>query len=133
MAFRGARTLILMSRSAQSTTHQTSRKIFLESGARVHVPSCDVADKASLQKAVSDCRRLRPIAGLIQAAAVLQDTLFENLALENWQRAVIPKVQGSRNLDMLFRDENLHFFILSSLTAMIGNVGQTNTPLGSLP
>ena len=58
---------------------------------------------------------------------VLQDTLFSKMSLDTMQRVLGPKIDGTNNLDQVFHDDELDFFILfSSSACVIGNSGQTN-------
>lgn len=68
-----------------------------------------------------------PIAGIANGAMVLRDSTFENMTLSDWQACVRPKVEGTLILDELFHTTQLDFFItFSSLTCVIGNIGQAN-------
>lgn len=68
-----------------------------------------------------------PIAGIANGAMVLRDGTLETMTLGDWQTCVAPKVKGTLILDELFHDKPLDFFItFSSLTAVIGNMGQAN-------
>ncbi|KAF3928708.1 hypothetical protein AA313_de0204635 [Arthrobotrys entomopaga] len=127
MVKQGAKNLILLSRNAKKQENQSIVSEFSKYGARVLLRSCDVADKASLEKIVNDCRADMPIRGVIQAAVILQDSMFVNMTHEQWQNAVRPKVEGTSNLNDLFQSPDLDFFIiLSSTTAILGNSGQAN-------
>ncbi|KAM0259446.1 hypothetical protein ACHAQJ_003341 [Trichoderma viride] len=132
MARQGAKNLILMSRRAEEQEDAPSLAAeLLEAGAQTVFRSCDVGDKASLGKAVSECRKKLPIRGVVQSAVVLQDSTFSNMTQEKWHAAVGPKVQGTENLNGLFQDSDLEFFvILSSSTCILGNGGQTNYTAG---
>lgn len=72
MVQRGARYLILLSRSGP----QKSVNSFLEDlesrGAKVETPACDITDKNSLQSVLDNyARTMPPIKGCIQASMVL--------------------------------------------------------------
>ena len=68
-----------------------------------------------------------PIAGVANGAMVLEDQLFENMSTDMMRRVLKPKINGSKNLDDVFHDDNLDFFILfSSVACVFGNVGQSN-------
>jgi hypothetical protein len=128
MAQQGAKNLILISRRAEEQEDAPALAAeLLEAGAQTVFRSCDVADKASLEKAVSECRKKLPIRGVIQSAVVLQDSTFSNMSQEKWHAAVGPKVKGTENLNGLFQNSDLEFFIiLSSSTCIMGNGGQAN-------
>jgi NAD(P)-dependent dehydrogenase (short-subunit alcohol dehydrogenase family) len=71
---RGARHLILMSRSAGSPSPEN--QLFVEdlvsNGANVVLKSCDIANKIQLTKVLAECASLLPIKGIIQGAMVLR-------------------------------------------------------------
>ncbi|KAH9900498.1 KR domain-containing protein [Xylariomycetidae sp. FL2044] len=67
------------------------------------------------------------IAGVTQGAMVLEDTTIQNMTLEQWLRVTKPRVEGSINLDNLFPNDTLDFFVrFSSASAIVGNHGQAN-------
>ena len=67
------------------------------------------------------------MAGVVNAAMVLQDSMFSNTNIDMLRAVTAPKVDGSRYLDELFPDPSLDFFILfSSLAWAAGNSGQTS-------
>lgn len=75
MIQRGARNLILLSRSAGSQNQEQEsflRELRL-AGANVVVKGCDIANKWQLASALEDCKRSMPaIKGVIQGAMVLR-------------------------------------------------------------
>ncbi len=53
--------------------------------------------------------------------------MFEGLSFENFKAAVNPKVLGALNLHNSLHDSPLDFFVMtSSISAVLGNPGQTN-------
>lgn len=90
--------------------------------------SMDVTDKRGLEKVVKDIRATcSPIAGIVNGAMVLKDKLFSNMSAEAMKSVLGPKITGTNNLDRLFYDDNLDFFILLSSSACVfGNSGQSN-------
>lgn len=68
-----------------------------------------------------------PIAGVANGAMVLKDALFDKMTLDELTTVLNPKVIGTQLLDEIFYNTPLDFFIvLSSLTATVGNSGQSN-------
>lgn len=135
MVTKGARHLVLLSRSGlphgDSTTVDFVRDL-QSRGTDLYCPSCNIADEASLRRALEYCRQhMPPIKGCIQAAMVLRDGLFENMGYSDWSASLDPKVRGSWNLhEQLPR--NLDFFILcSSVAGIIGSQGQANYAAGN--
>lgn len=92
-----------------------------------HHPS-DITDKKSLQETYERVRaELPPIVGVANGAMVLEDTTVSDMSLQALEKVVRPKVDGSINLDELFADVELDFFIFfSSLACVFGNTGQSN-------
>lgn len=74
MASRGARHLILISRSGARTEDAKTFTRELEvKGIRVYAPACDITDKSALQDVITYCsEKMPPITGCIQASAVLK-------------------------------------------------------------
>jgi hybrid polyketide synthase / nonribosomal peptide synthetase ACE1 len=97
-------------------------------GGRVEVMALDVMDYTSLDKVVKDIRTTcPPIAGVANGAMVLHDSLFSEMTLEQMTEVLGPKIDGTRNLDRLFYNDDLDFFVLfSSSAGVIGNSGQSN-------
>ncbi|KAL9019148.1 MAG: hypothetical protein Q9185_003579 [Variospora sp. 1 TL-2023] len=88
----------------------------------------DITDKQNLERVVAKIKATcPPIAGVVNGAMVLHDVLFSRMSLEMMQKVLGPKIDGSNNLDEVFYDDNLDFFImLSSSASVIGNSGQAN-------
>ncbi|WYZ36244.1 hypothetical protein EsH8_XI_000127 [Colletotrichum jinshuiense] len=131
MVAHGAKNLIFLSRSAgRSDASSKFRKELEQAGCRVKSVSCDVSDESQLAQALQTCKEdgLPPIRGVIQAAMVLQDTILEQMSLENYARAIRPKVHGTLNLHKQFdKADSLDFFvILSSVVGVAGNASQSN-------
>ncbi|OQE41240.1 hypothetical protein PENCOP_c005G01989 [Penicillium coprophilum] len=103
-------------------------KSFRGTGATIKVVPMDVLDKENLQRAVDDIRATcPPIAGIANGAMILEDQLFSNMSAESMQRVLGPKIDGSKNLDDIFYNEDLEFFVMfSSIACVFGNVGQSN-------
>ncbi|OHE98079.1 polyketide synthase/peptide synthetase [Colletotrichum orchidophilum] len=70
---------------------------------------------------------LPQIVGVLNGAMVLRDVSIANMTFEQLPDVIYPKVLGSENLDRIFHDNNLDFFVLlSSITYIFGNTGQAN-------
>ncbi|KAH7322511.1 reducing type I polyketide synthase [Stachybotrys elegans] len=127
---RGAKNLVLVSRSAQSSKHSE----FLEelsSQANVVVRNLDVTNAESLKSTVQELEQqeVPPIRGVIQAAMVLQDSIFELMSPEQYMSAVSAKVEATWNLHRTFRDVDF-FVMLSSVVGIVGNPSQSNYAAG---
>lgn len=125
----GARHLILIGKTgAKSPDAKAALAVFAAQGVNVHAAAVDVADKAALSGLLSHCQGIMPpLAGIIHAAAVIDDSLAANMTQAQLLRVLEPKIQGALNLHELTKDTPLDFFVLySSVTALFGNPGQGN-------
>ncbi|RNA09364.1 fatty acid synthase [Brachionus plicatilis] len=133
---RGARNLILTSRSGIRTGYQT-RKLNMfkqEYNANVQVISYDVKIlsqcKLLIQKA-TEMSKSGKIGGIFHLAALLQDALLENQSVTKFKTVIDIKYEGALNLDTLTRSSELmedtaYFVVFSSVTSGRGNIGQSN-------
>jgi hypothetical protein len=71
------------------------------------------------------------IRGVIQAAAVIKDGLYENLTYSAWRKVVAVKTTGTHNLHRIFQHGVDFFIMLSSAAGVIGNRGQSNYNAGN--
>ncbi|KAL7940875.1 polyketide synthase [Trichoderma barbatum] len=141
LADQASSTTILNWRDAESTyllvglASQLARNLAVTSRNPGRVDAAVLEDLRSRGANVKGLLRLHeevsetmpPIAGVANAAMVLNDKLFTNMTLEDFEVALRPKVKGTQNLDELFHSTPLDFFIcFSSLTCVMGNPGQSN-------
>ncbi|KAF8849221.1 putative PKS-NRPS protein [Acephala macrosclerotiorum] len=128
MVQNGAKHLALTTRNPKSVNKVWYDEM-VRAGANVQVFACDVTDGTSLRKTHDEITKIMPkIAGVANAAMVLADRLFNDITLEDFQKCLKPKVDGTDQLDELFGEgSDLDFFILfSSLANTVGNRGQSN-------
>jgi len=126
---KGAKHLILINRSGvQSSETKTALATFAAQGINVHAAAVDATDKSALTALLTHCSiTMPPLAGIIHAAAVIDDSLARNLTKKQLARVLEPKIQGALNLHELTLDKPLEFFVLySSVTTLFGNPGQSN-------
>ncbi|KAI1456609.1 polyketide synthase [Annulohypoxylon moriforme] len=126
MIDRGVTHLVITSRNPKvdESWIEDYRKV----GVNVIIMPCDVTNEASL-RATHDkiVQKMPPIAGALNGAMVLSDSSIQNMQYDQVMDVIRPKVLGSSNLDQIFHDVNLDFFILvSSINCIVGNVGQAN-------
>ena len=97
-------------------------------GSDVKVYKMDVTSRESIKATHEEIlSTMPPIGGVCNAAMVLQDKLFMDMDVEMLNNTLGPKVDGSRNLDELFAEATLDYFVLfSSVATVAGNGGQTN-------
>ncbi len=90
--------------------------------------SCDVTNRAKVQEVLADVvARFGRINGLIHGAGVLRDALIDLMSPEDFTDVVKVKFSGAWNLYEAACQHGLQFFfMLSSVTAIQGNIGQIN-------
>jgi len=72
-----------------------------------------------------------PIRGVIQAAMVLRDMLFEKMTVDDYNAVLQPKFQGTWNLHEFLPKDMDFFLMLSSVSGVIGNATQAPYAAGS--
>ena len=129
MAERGAGTLVLLGRRAQTTPEAREAVAEIEQlGARVVVYAADVSQEADVALVLARVERdLPPLRGVLHAAMVLEDSLLVNLDRDRVARVLAPKLAGTWNLHAQTAGCPLDFFIMfSSLSSVFGHAGQGN-------
>ncbi|KAK8024906.1 PKS-NRPS hybrid synthetase psoA [Apiospora arundinis] len=122
----GARHIVLASRNPDMAMLKWTNEV----AAHITIERLDVTD-------LSDVRALRdrlhtkgapPLAGVVNGAMVLEDRVFAQMeSVGTWNRVMAPKTVGSANLDTVFGQDPLDFFIMtSSFAAVGGHPGQAN-------
>ncbi|HKS44583.1 MAG TPA: SDR family NAD(P)-dependent oxidoreductase, partial [Amycolatopsis sp.] len=130
---RGAEHLLLLGRRGERTPGALGLAAELtESGAKVTLASCDVADRDDLARVLSEVPREYPLSAVIHGAASLHDGLVDSLTPELMDRALRAKVAGAVNLHELTRDLDLSAFVLfSSIGGTLGIAGHGNYAPGN--
>lgn len=97
-------------------------------GAEVVYLQADVSRKEDVHRVVAETKeRFGKIHGIIHAAGVLQDSFVLKKTASELEQVFAPKLYGTMYLDEATKHEPLDFFVLfSSITALIGNVGQSD-------
>ena len=129
LAEKGAKTLILLSRSGQAPAEDQAALLALQAqGIRCVSYACDVADQVALAKVLTEVQaKLPPLAGVIHAAMVLDDVIVRNMSAASFRKVLAPKMLGAWNLHQLTAGLDLDFLVLySSVTTYLGNPGQAN-------
>jgi NAD(P)-dependent dehydrogenase (short-subunit alcohol dehydrogenase family) len=132
----GARNLAFLSRSGASSPQS---RAFLQDlanrGVNTQAYSVDICDRPALQAIIEGpmARDLPPIRGVFQCAAVIQDSIFDNMTFEAWTTAARPKMSGSWNLAETIKSTNQDPFLifLASSSGVIGSRSQANYAAGN--
>ncbi|MCJ1377213.1 hypothetical protein MMC17_000305 [Xylographa soralifera] len=120
MAERGARNLVYLSRSGADKPEaarllEALRKL----GVVAEIIRCNITVQREVKAAVQQIQS--PIRGVIQAAMVVDDALFDNMTLKQFKSVVDPKVAGTVNLHEATLKHKLDFFTMtSSIVTMMG-------------
>ena len=130
MVERGARNLILTSRSGLTNGYQSLclRKWGLQ-GVTVETPAIDLSDKEAAEAFMKEVASKHKLGGIINSALVLRDDIFPNQTAEAFEEVCAPKATVTENLDALSRKycPNLDYFVVFSSSACgRGNSDQTN-------
>mgnify|MGYP001186182469 FL=1 len=125
MVNRGAKYFALTSRNPK--VEQAWMDTMTAQGVTVKILAMDVTSRDSVRAGYKDiCDTMPRIAGVTNAAMVLDDNLLTNMPYESFVKTLKPKVDGTLFLDELFPENNLDFFIVySSLAYVAGNHGQS--------
>lgn len=135
MIARGARFIVLVSHTGIRTGYQTSRvQHWRENGIKIIISAADITTFSGAERLIDESNRLAPVGGIFNLAVVLRDALFNNLQVADFEAVVLPKVNGTRNLDATSRKScpSLdHFVVFSSISCGRGNPGQSNYGLAN--
>lgn len=133
MAARGARHLLLVSRSPASAQAMEAIEALRHAGTHVEVRAADVSSRQQLDSLLSETDRdLPPLAGVFHAAGVVDDGVIAQQDSERFARVMAPKVAGAWNLHECTADRPLDFFILcSSVASALGSPAQSGYAAGN--
>jgi acyl transferase domain-containing protein/NAD(P)-dependent dehydrogenase (short-subunit alcohol dehydrogenase family)/acyl carrier protein len=128
LASRGAGKLTLVSRSGEVDATRAAMEELQKRGTEIEVQAIDVTSEEQVKQLIEslDDSRL-PVRGVFHAAVVLQDDFLTNLSLESLESVLKPKMLGALYLHKHTIDLPLDiFFCFSSISALVGNVGQAS-------
>ncbi|KAI9655990.1 MAG: Type I Iterative PKS [Bathelium mastoideum] len=133
MMERGARDFVFLSRSGADKPDAAALvESIKKAGAAVQVIRGDASSQADVDHAVGQTTATRAIKGVVHAAMVLQDGVFDNMTFDQFEAALQPKVKGAETLHRAFQGTSLDFFVMtSSISATMGNPGQANYSAGN--
>ena len=127
---RGARHLILTSRSGLATGYQSlCLRKWKSKGVTVETPTVDLSNKEAAEKFMSEVTTKHSIGGIFNSALVLNDEVFPSQTVEAFEEVCAPKATVTENLDELSRKycKDLDYFVVFSSSACgRGNADQTN-------
>ncbi len=123
MAEHGARHLVYASRSSPNVHAADMLDDLHAMGVSTQIIQCDITSKPAVLSAVA--RVTKPIKGVIQAAMVVADAIFDSMTLAQFKAVTDPKIAGTINLHEATLSQPLDFFhMTSSIVTMIGTATQ---------
>ena len=91
----------------------------------------DICDEAAVWQ-LAETLKGRALSGIIHAAGITRDGLLASKSRDDFEAVTNPKVAGTIILDRVFAHSPLDFFLMcSSITAVMGNPGQTDYAYGN--
>jgi NAD(P)-dependent dehydrogenase (short-subunit alcohol dehydrogenase family) len=114
---------------ADSTSRRLRKLLALEqAGAEVIVETADVTDAEAMRGVIErTTRRFGPLSGVVHAAGVAGGRLMQFHSPVEASGVIAPKARGALVLESLLEGQALDFFLVcSSLTALLGVVGQAD-------
>ncbi|KAI4493375.1 hypothetical protein M0802_009435 [Mischocyttarus mexicanus] len=132
---RGAKHVVLTTRSGIRTGYQAlCVRRWREYGANIVISTIDVTTLTGAEKLIKESNKIAPVGGIFNLAVVLNDGLIENLNENNFKNVALPKIDGTKNLDLVSKKycPSLDYFVaFSSVSCGRGNLGQTNYGLAN--
>ena len=126
-------TIILVGRTQLSAKKNIQLQNLNRSAQKVFYRQCDVTQLITVQQLVADvCREFGHLSVIIHSAGIIDDALFLTKTWEGFSKVLAVKMNGAKYLDEATAHLPLKKFILcSSVTALIGNVGQSDYALAN--
>jgi acyl transferase domain-containing protein/acyl carrier protein len=122
---RGARTLVLTGRTADSPTpaQRDAIRVLEAEGAQVRCVRADASDRSAMAMLLADLRgEAKPLRGVLHAAGVVQPRALQATDAAALAATLAPKVAGAAALDELTRGVELDLFVLfSSMSSVLGS------------
>jgi acyl transferase domain-containing protein/NADPH:quinone reductase-like Zn-dependent oxidoreductase/acyl carrier protein len=128
LANRGARRLILASRTAQLSDSDLAKvETLRRRGVDVTLERVDAADETAFHHFLGRVATHGKIKGIVHAAMVIEDRLIEGMDFDAIESVLRPKVAGALILERAAAKLDLDYLLLySSATTLFGNPGQYN-------
>lgn len=125
---RGARYLVLASRSAPTEPAQAAIERMRVAGAFIVTASVDVSRHIDVAELIARFGKEWPaLRGVIHAAATIDDGIILEQNWERFEHVMAAKMYGAWNLHVLTLEQQLDFFVCySSLASLMGASGQSN-------
>ncbi|KAH0550507.1 hypothetical protein KQX54_019824 [Cotesia glomerata] len=131
LVLRGARNLVLTSRSGLKNGYQRMRvRLWKSYGVKVEiVAGKNSANHQECEDILKLAENLAPVDGIFNLAVVLKDSLIENQTRDTFKESFTAKAWTTKVLDKVSRivcPKLRHFVVFSSVSCGRGNAGQSN-------
>lgn len=129
LAEKGAVNIALLSRSGlKNANTMLEVEKMKKKGVNVHVYSADISKLHELEQVFNKIKEDLPtLIGIFHGAMVLDDGFLLDMNEDRFMNVLKPKVDGAMNLHLLSKELELdHFVLFSSISSLIGNIGQAN-------
>ena len=129
MSTKGAKNLVLLSRSGTKTEYEVNViKRMEERGINVIMARGSVCDQADIDRIFAEMKKtMPPLRGIQHAAMVLDDGGIPEIDYERYMKVFTPKAVGCWMLHEKTKNMDLdHFVSYSSVSAIYGNPGQVS-------
>lgn len=130
-------TVYLTGRKPLSEAQQPALDALAGLGGRAMYLACDITDRDEVRRvfaAIREDLRLRDqvLNGVLHSAGVIEDDFLLRKPAEAFSRVIAPKTLGAWCLDQETQRDPLDLFVLfSSVTGVLGNVGQSDYAFGN--
>lgn len=125
LADQGARSLLLLGRSAPSAAALARIDALRRAGVDVQTHALDIADPQALAALLQERGGALPIGGVFHLAGVLDDAMLRQQQRARLGAVLASKLGGALNLHQHFQQHGLdHFVCFSSVAALTGSMGQ---------
>ena len=128
MVNKGAKHLVLVSRSGVNSTAKQKLQKLEQLGANITVAQVDISQRQQVADLFTTiATSLPPLRGIIHGAGILADGTIQELSWEQFYQVMAAKVEGTWHLHSLTKEQPLDYFVVfSSIAAILGNLGQAN-------
>ncbi|KAH9495215.1 hypothetical protein Btru_015693 [Bulinus truncatus] len=136
LAENGAGTVVIINRrTSDEIQDQEISDVSIINYCSVEVFNGDVTkleELDSVMKSISTRFPNQVLRGVFFSAAVLEDKPLLEMSQNEFLQVLSPKVKGAWNMHLITKNLNLDYFVLySSVTSVIGNIGQANYGAGN--
>ncbi|MCP5003507.1 MAG: SDR family NAD(P)-dependent oxidoreductase, partial [Planctomycetes bacterium] len=125
--------LILIGRSPLSREKKDRIDYLQQQGSKVVYLQADISNLEAMRQTMPEAvKRVGTVNGIIHAAGIEgKETIFEK-EFQDFAQILSPKIEGTLNLDQLFKEEPLDFICyFSSSSAILGDFGSCDYAIGN--